>query len=69
VQILRAGDDERFAVIAYCFMPDHLHLLVDARSDSSDCLRFIKRAKQFSGFFTRGSSVSRSGSGMDSSAL
>jgi REP element-mobilizing transposase RayT len=25
--ILRAADDESFAVVAYCFMPDHLHLL------------------------------------------
>ena len=51
VQILRAGGDERFAIVAYCFMPDHLHLLVEACSDSSDCLRFIKRAKQFSAFY------------------
>ena len=50
VQILRAAKDEGFAVIAYCFMPDHVHLLVEACSDSSDCLRFIKRAKQVSGF-------------------
>ena len=49
-QILRAANDESFAVIAYCFMPDHVHLLVEASSDASDCLRFIKRAKQFSGF-------------------
>jgi putative transposase len=51
LQILRAADDEQFAVVAYCFMPDHLHLLIEARSDSSNCLRFIKRAKQFSGFY------------------
>jgi REP element-mobilizing transposase RayT len=31
-------------------MPDHVHLLVEATSDASDCLTFIKRAKQFSGF-------------------
>jgi len=50
VHILRAGKDEGFVIVAYCFMPDHLHLLVEACSESSDCLRFIKRAKQFSGF-------------------
>ena len=49
-QILRAGDDERFAVAAYCFMPDHVHLLVEALSDSSDARRFIARAKQLAGF-------------------
>jgi putative transposase len=49
-QILRAAEDERFGIVAYCFMPDHLHLLVEAGSESSDCLSFIKRAKQFSAF-------------------
>ena len=34
-QILRAASDESFAVIAYCFMPDHAHLLVEARSSGS----------------------------------
>jgi hypothetical protein len=29
-------------------MPDHLHLLVEECSEASDCLRFIRRAKQFS---------------------
>jgi len=50
-QILRAGAQEHFAVIAYCFMPDHLHLLVEGLHDNSDCLRFIKLAKQYSGFY------------------
>jgi len=48
--ILRSAADEGFAMDAYCFMPDHVHLLVEGTSDGSDCLRFIKRAKQFSGF-------------------
>ena len=26
-QLLRAANEQKFAVIAYCFMPDHLHLL------------------------------------------
>ena len=49
-QIERSAAEEQFAVIAYCFMPDHLHLLVEGRCESSDCRRFINRAKQFSGF-------------------
>jgi len=49
-QILRAAADEEFEVIAYCFMPDHLHLLVEAKTDASNALRFISRAKQFSGY-------------------
>ena len=37
-QILRAADDEQFAILAYCFMPDHAHLLVEGLSE------FIQRA-------------------------
>jgi putative transposase len=53
LQILRAADDEAFALLAYCFMPDHVHLLIEARSDASDCRAFITRAKQFSGYHFR----------------
>src|SRR5690349_19931186 len=52
-QFLRAGTDEHMSLPAYCFMPDHLHVLAVGRSESSDCLAFIKRAKQFSGFYYR----------------
>jgi putative transposase len=50
-QILRSASEERFAVTAYCFMPDHLHLLVEALAEDSDCKRFIARTKQYSGFY------------------
>lgn len=36
-------------VLAYCFMPDHLHLLVQG-SDRSNLIDFMKRFKQLSGF-------------------
>ena len=49
-QISRSAADEHFAIVAYCFMPDGLHLLVEAQSDSSNARRFIARAKQYSGF-------------------
>jgi putative transposase len=49
-QILRSATEQAVAIVAYCFMPDHLHLLIEAQAESSDCLRFISRAKQFSGF-------------------
>jgi REP element-mobilizing transposase RayT len=45
-QISRAARECAFAVPAYCFMPDHLDLLVEGKSDASDCRDFIKRAKQ-----------------------
>jgi len=49
-QIKRAEDDCKVSVIAYCFMPDHVHLLVEGQADDSDCRQFISRAKQYSGF-------------------
>jgi REP-associated tyrosine transposase len=49
-QIDRAAAEEDIAVLAYCYMPDHVHLLAEGKADDSDCLRFISRAKQFSGF-------------------
>ena len=32
-------------------MPDHVHLLIAAESEASDCLQFIARAKQYSGYY------------------
>jgi len=50
-QILRAADEHGFLIFAYCFMPDHLHLLIEGTTESSDCRRFIARAKQYAGFY------------------
>jgi putative transposase len=50
-QISRAAVEQGFALLAYCFMPDHLHLLVEGLADRSDCRRFIKSAKQYSGYY------------------
>jgi putative transposase len=50
LQIQRAADHEQFSILAYCFMPDHLHLLVEALAESSNGVKFIARAKQLSGF-------------------
>jgi putative transposase len=47
---LRVATDESFEVLAYCFMPDHLHLIVVARSEAADLQRFVRLAKQRSGF-------------------
>jgi putative transposase len=49
-QIERASVDQGIAITAYCFMPDHVHLLVEGQSEGSDCREFISRAKQYSGF-------------------
>ena len=50
-QLRDVASAEGFAIPAYCFMPDHLHLLIEARADSCNGLKFIARAKQFSGFY------------------
>jgi len=43
IEILRdAATTRSFAVHAYCFMPDHLHLLVEGLDGESDFLNFIK---------------------------
>jgi putative transposase len=38
------------AILAYCFMPDHVHLLVDGTLENADLQSFVARAKQKSGF-------------------
>ena len=43
---------ESFSVSAYCFMPDHLHLLVKCGlEEQSDLKNFIKLFKQKSGYW------------------
>ena len=40
-------------VLAYCVMPDHLHALVEARSEPSDVEALMKRFTQATGFAYR----------------
>jgi putative transposase len=49
-QLLRAGGEMDIAILAYCFMPDHLHLVLEGRSEQADLKQFINRAKQYSGY-------------------
>lgn len=49
-QLVRTSRSRRVAVIAYCYMPDHLHLLVHGRDPEADVLRWIQLFKQGSGF-------------------
>jgi REP element-mobilizing transposase RayT len=48
-QFRRTSALECFAILAYCLMPDHAHLLVEGLSINSDFRRFAKMAKQRSG--------------------
>ena len=52
-QVARAADSDGFDVLAYCAMPDHVHLLVEGRVATSDARRFIKLAKQLTEFAHR----------------
>jgi putative transposase len=49
-QILQAATLFDMEEIAYCFMPDHMHLLIEGQSEASDALAFVHRAKQLSGY-------------------
>jgi putative transposase len=39
------------AVIAYCFMPEHVHLLVLATSETSDLRAFVHSVKQRTAYY------------------
>ena len=45
--------EKGFELLAYCFMPDHLHLLVSGVTIESDLQKFISMFKQKSGFYYR----------------
>ena len=51
LQIRLSGSRLGVAILAYCFMPDHLHLLVEGTSVTSDFLAFSAAAKQRSGLW------------------
>ena len=45
-QLVRACAETDFAIVAYCFMPDHLHLLLHGLSPDADAMAFVHRSKQ-----------------------
>ena len=47
---VQAAAREQFGILAYCFMPDHVHLLAEGLHDASDLRRYARDAKQRSGF-------------------
>jgi putative transposase len=49
-QIDAACDSHAFLLIADCYMPDHLHLLLEGLVGASDFCRFMKDAKQRTSF-------------------
>jgi putative transposase len=49
-QIRDSATQHQFAILAYCFMPDHVHLLVEGLAQDADLVRFVKHGKQISGY-------------------
>jgi len=47
------ADKECFSVWAYCFMPDHVHLLVEGLDSHADMRRFVSLFKQKTGYWYR----------------
>jgi putative transposase len=47
-QFLRVADKEGFVILAYCFMPDHVHLLIEGLQETADARKFIIKSKQCS---------------------
>jgi len=50
-RILQSCRQCEMAMIAYCVMPDHVHMLVDGASAASDFVRFASLAKQHTGYW------------------
>jgi len=49
--ILRVCVVHNFQIDAYCYMPDHVHLVVTANRTDSDLKQFVTRAKQSAAFY------------------
>ncbi len=48
-QFRRTAKKTEFALLAYCLMPDHAHLLVEGATAAADLRGFAARAKQTTG--------------------
>jgi putative transposase len=53
LELIHSSNAEGFVVIAYCFMPDHVHLLIEGTSPTSDLRRVVTRWKQRTGYVHR----------------
>jgi putative transposase len=50
LQFLRVAAGQRWEILAYCFMPDHVHMILIAHAEDADLQRLVRLAKQRSGF-------------------
>jgi putative transposase len=52
IDILKStAEQEGFLVWAYCFMPDHVHLLVEGKDSNADMKHLVALFKQKSGYW------------------
>jgi putative transposase len=49
-RLRQTADHLGFRLLAFCFMPSHLHTLVLGRDDNADLIRFVQRFKQVTSF-------------------
>lgn len=49
----RSAEENQVAVPVYCFMPDHVHIIVQGLNESSDIWRFVVAFKQYSGWWLK----------------
>jgi putative transposase len=59
LQLLRSANETGFAVAAFCWMPDHGHLLLEATSPEGDLRRMMNRWKQATGYTHRRATCER----------
>jgi len=52
-EFLRLASAQHIAVLAYCFMPDHVHLLVEGVDAGSERRVFVNLSKERSGYLYR----------------
>ena len=48
-EMLRTGESYGVEIIAYCFMPDHVHALIQGLAEDSNLLKWMKMLRQRSG--------------------
>jgi len=55
IEILKdLAQQEGFSIWAYCFMPDHIHLLIEGEKAEADMRRFTRLFKQKASYWFRG---------------
>jgi putative transposase len=55
------SEKHAFIVWGYCFMPDHLHLLVEGNASTSDLKQFLKTFKQRTSYLYRNETCGSAG--------